>query len=139
MSGWPRNWQAAIQRVLEGVLKLPEATIFAEPVPLDETPGYRELISNPMDLGTILGRAKADAYDTPLEALADVRQVCILFLPIVIVDITYMFWQTCQMAEVLLLQIVKHFCTSHKLFLHAELWQGCISMYDAKGIKTSKL
>ena len=80
MTGWPRNWQAAIQRVLEGVLKLPEATIFAEPVPLDETPGYRELISNPMDLGTILGRAKADAYDTPLEALADVRQVCFLHL-----------------------------------------------------------
>ena len=75
MSGWPRNWQAAVQRVLETVLKLPEAALFAEPVPLDEVPGYRELIPNPMDLGTVLGRARADAYDTPLEALADVRQV----------------------------------------------------------------
>ena len=74
MSSWPRNWQAAIQRVLEAVLKLPEAAWFAEPVPV-EIPGYREQISNPMDLGTILGRARADAYDTPLEALEDVRQV----------------------------------------------------------------
>lgn len=75
MSGWPRNWQAAVQRVLETVLKLPEAALFAEPVPLDEVPGYKELIPNPMDLGTVLGRARADGYDTPLEALADVRQV----------------------------------------------------------------
>ncbi len=80
MSDWPRNWQAAVQRVLEAVLKLPEAALFAEPVPLDEVPGYLELILNPMDLGTVLGRAKADAYDTPLEALADVRQVGFLEL-----------------------------------------------------------
>lgn len=75
MSDWPRNWQSAVQRVLETVLKLPEAALFAEPVPLEGAPGYEELISNPMDLGTVLGRARADAYDTPLEALADVRQV----------------------------------------------------------------
>lgn len=75
MTDWPRNWQAAVQRVLENVLKLPEALPFAEPVPLDEVPGYRELVPNPMDLGTVLGRSKADHYDTPLEALADVRQV----------------------------------------------------------------
>ena len=75
MSGWPRNWQAAVQRVLEAVLKLPEAALFAEAVPLDLVPGYREVIPHPMDLGTALGRARADAYDTPLEALADVRQV----------------------------------------------------------------
>ena len=76
MSGWPRNWQAAVIRVLEIVTKLPEALPFSEPVPLDEVPGYREQITNPMDLGTILGRAKADAYDTPVETLDDVRQVC---------------------------------------------------------------
>ncbi len=75
MSDWPRNWPAAVQRVLETVLKLPEAVMFAEPVVMDEAPGYRELIATPMDLGTVLGRAKADGYDTPLEALADVRQV----------------------------------------------------------------
>ena len=75
MSGWPRNWQAAVVRVLEIVTKLPEALPFAEPVPMEEVPGYREQISSPMDLGTILGRAKADAYDTPLETLDDVRQV----------------------------------------------------------------
>ena len=75
MSGWPRNWQAAVVRVLETVTKLPEALPFAEPVPMEEVPGYREQIPNPMDLGTILGRAKADAYDTPLEILDDVRQV----------------------------------------------------------------
>lgn len=75
MSGWPRNWQAAVIRVLEIVAKLPEALPFAEPVPMDEVPGYREQIPNPMDLGTVLGRAKADAYDTPLETLDDVRQV----------------------------------------------------------------
>lgn len=75
MSDWPRNWQGAVQRVLENVLKLPEAFPFAEPVPIDEVPGYRDLISTPMDLGTVLGRSKADNYDTPLEALADVRQV----------------------------------------------------------------
>lgn len=75
MSGWPRNWQAAVVRVLEIVTKLPEALPFAEPVPMDEVPGYREQIPNPMDLGTVLGRAKADAYDTPLETLDDVRQV----------------------------------------------------------------
>ena len=75
MSGWPRNWQAAVQRVLESVLKLPEAAPFAEPVPVDEVPGYRELVPHPMDLTTVLVRSKADNYDTPLEALADVRQV----------------------------------------------------------------
>ena len=75
MSEWPRNWPAAVQRVLEAVLKLPEAVMFAEPVVMDEAPGYSELIASPMDLGTVSGRAKADAYDTPLEALADVRQV----------------------------------------------------------------
>lgn len=75
MSGWPRNWQAAVVRVLEIVTKLPEALPFAEPVPMDEVPGYREQIPNPMDLGSVLGRAKADAYDTPLETLDDVRQV----------------------------------------------------------------
>lgn len=74
-SEWPRNWPAAVQRVLEAVLKLPEAVMFAEPVVMDEAPGYRELIASPMDLGTVLGRSKADAYDTPLEALAVVRQV----------------------------------------------------------------
>jgi hypothetical protein len=75
MSDWPRNWPAAVQRVLETVLKLPEAVLFAEPVLMDEAPGYGELIATPMDLGTVLGRAKADGYDTPLEALTDVRQV----------------------------------------------------------------
>ena len=75
MTGWPRNWPAAVVRVLEIVTKLPETLPFAEPVPLEEVPGYREQISKPMDLGTILGRAKADAYDTPLETLDDVRQV----------------------------------------------------------------
>ena len=82
MTGWPRNWQAAVVRVLEIVTKLPEALPFAEPVPMDEVPGYREQIPNPMDLGTVLGRAKADAYDTPLETLDDVRQVgCHFHLP----------------------------------------------------------
>ena len=75
MSSWPRNWQAAVVRVLETVTSLPEALPFAEPVPMEEVPGYREQIPNPIDLGTILGRAKADAYDTPLETLDDVRQV----------------------------------------------------------------
>ena len=84
MSGWPRNWQAAVVRVLEIVTKLPEALPFAEPVPMDEVPGYREQIPNPMDLGTVLGRAKADAYDTPLETLDDVRQVGRLLLSFVI-------------------------------------------------------
>lgn len=64
-----------MQRVLENVLQLPEAFPFAAPVPLDETPGYRDLVPHPMDLGTVLGRAKADQYDTPLEALSNVRQV----------------------------------------------------------------
>lgn len=75
MSDWPRNWQAAVQRVLENVLKLSEALPFAEPVPVEEVPGYQELVPNPMDLGTVLWRSKASSYDTPLEALADVRQV----------------------------------------------------------------
>ena len=75
MTGWPRNWQAAVVRVLEIVTNLPEALAFSEPVPMDEVPGYREQIANPMDLGTVLSRAKADAYDTPLETLDDVRLV----------------------------------------------------------------
>ena len=69
------QWQAAVQAALAQVLQLPAAQPFAQPVPLDSVPGYREQIDRPMDLGTICRRAQEGHYRSSHQAMLDVRLV----------------------------------------------------------------
>ena len=69
------QWQAAVQAVLAQALQLPAAQPFAQPVPLDSVPGYREQIDRPMDLGTICRRAQEGHYRSSHQAWLDVQLV----------------------------------------------------------------
>ena len=69
------QWQAAVQAALAQVLPLPAAQSFAQPVPLDSVPGYREQIARPMDLGSVSRRAQEGHYRSSHQALLDVQLV----------------------------------------------------------------
>ena len=69
------QWQAAVQAALAQVLQLPAAQPFAQPVPLESVPGYREKIGRPMDLGTVARRAREGHYRSSHQALLDVQLV----------------------------------------------------------------
>ena len=71
----PTQWQAAVQAALAQVLQLPAAQSFAQPVPLDSVPGYREQIARPMDLGSVGRRTQEGHYRSSHQALLDVQLV----------------------------------------------------------------
>ena len=49
----------------QGVRRSKAGKPFAEPVPLDEVPGYAAVVSHPMDLGTIIEGLFAGRYSSP--------------------------------------------------------------------------
>jgi HMG (high mobility group) box/Bromodomain len=51
------------------------ATIFMQPVDLDEFPDYEEMIDQPMDLGTVGTKIKDRKYQAPEQFARDVRKV----------------------------------------------------------------
>ena len=51
------------------------ATIFLEPVDLDEFPDYEDIIDQPMDLGTVDKKIKEKKYLAPEQFARDVRKV----------------------------------------------------------------
>ena len=62
--------------VLERLAKDGFASIFLEPVDLDEFPDYEELIDQPMDLSTIRTRLLNRKYQAPEQFARDMRKVC---------------------------------------------------------------
>ena len=60
--------------ILAALLKRADAGWFEDPVPAD-TDGYFEMITHPMDYGTISGKLKGGAYADETAFVADVRLV----------------------------------------------------------------
>ncbi|KDN40096.1 Bromodomain-containing protein, partial [Tilletiaria anomala UBC 951] len=48
---------------------------FAEPVPIEEVPGYAEVIKQPMDFGTIRSRVESSCYLDAESFIADMQLV----------------------------------------------------------------
>lgn len=51
----------------------PESILFQTPVNLQAVPKYKDVISNPIDLGAIKGKLLSGVYDEPWKYLDDVR------------------------------------------------------------------
>jgi hypothetical protein len=63
-----------MKRILKAFYQDDRSLPFREPVPVDEVPGYAELISTPMDLSTV--KAQLASYDeTPGKFLRDMRLI----------------------------------------------------------------
>eukprot|EP00051_Salpingoeca_urceolata_P023686 m.407470 g.407470 ORF g.407470 m.407470 type:complete len:805 (-) comp20138_c0_seq1:43-2457(-) len=58
------------------IKKLDEEEYFALPVDLDEAPGYRQVISRPMDLSTMLQKIETGAYKTLNQFKGDLVTMC---------------------------------------------------------------
>lgn len=56
------------------------ATIFLEPVSLDDFPDYDEVIDQPMDLGTAETKLNNKKYQAPEQFARDMRKVSFLIL-----------------------------------------------------------
>ena len=66
----------AAHRAISSVLANPAAKPFASKVTDKIAPGYSEVISRPMDLGTIQSKLeKAEAYSSPQDVKADIALV----------------------------------------------------------------
>jgi len=64
-----------VQDVIATLTALPNSWPFRKPVSKKDYPHYFQIISRPIDLGTIRGRAKRQSYRTPDAFLADLRLV----------------------------------------------------------------
>lgn len=62
------------KRILKDIYKMEISLPFQEPVPVDEVPGYAELIATPMDLSTVKARL-ATYEETPGKFLRDMRLI----------------------------------------------------------------
>ncbi|TPX68248.1 hypothetical protein SpCBS45565_g03298 [Spizellomyces sp. 'palustris'] len=49
---------------------------FYSPVDIEKYPDYLEVISEPMDLGLMMGKLDQDKYETPEDWLADIELIC---------------------------------------------------------------
>ena len=56
---------SVIYMVLQAVRRSKAGKPFAEPVVLDDVPGYLAVVSQPMDLGTVIEGLFAGRYQTP--------------------------------------------------------------------------
>ena len=71
------HWERAARRMMTGIMKHPKAFIFNEevdPVKLN-IPDYFNIITNPMDFGTIEKKLKAHEYLSMQQFLQDVELV----------------------------------------------------------------
>ena len=55
---------------LERMMKVDKYSVFAEPVTEDEAPGYFDVVSSPMDFGTMIKKVKSGAYGKGSKAAA---------------------------------------------------------------------
>lgn len=70
------TWQDAAAKVLRRLINFhSQSAWFSKPVSLDEAPGYFDVVTRPMDLGTVLKKVKDGEYASPTEALADVELI----------------------------------------------------------------
>ena len=67
---WVQRAAAAVTQML----RHPLSAVFAAPVPR-ETPLYYDLISKPMDLGTLLTKLQTGKYGAPQEVFQDMAQI----------------------------------------------------------------
>ncbi|CAI2725595.1 unnamed protein product [Schistosoma spindalis] len=72
-----RNLYTVLSEIHQNLVRRDPRGIFANPVTDDIAVGYSEVISKPMDLGTIYNRLKSRAYyQSATEYLADVTLMC---------------------------------------------------------------
>eukprot|EP00750_Incisomonas_marina_P005389 INCI13930.3.p1 GENE.INCI13930.3~~INCI13930.3.p1 ORF type:complete len:855 (-),score=139.31 INCI13930.3:57-2411(-) len=62
-----------VERILQRLCTHDYADIFTEPLPVHEIPGYTDIVSHPMDLGTVTQRIKRGYYKTAAGAIADTK------------------------------------------------------------------
>ena len=63
------------QKAVKGVLKLKVAVLFSAPVSEEEVPGYHDVVTEPMDLQTVVDKLQQHQYASIGECL-----LCILFV-----------------------------------------------------------
>ncbi|TNV80957.1 hypothetical protein FGO68_gene4364 [Halteria grandinella] len=78
------HWTDTAIRILQALKSDKDASVFLKPVDTVryKIPHYLQVVSNPMDLGTISDKLAHHQYDSPQEYLDDVELVfanCILF------------------------------------------------------------
>jgi hypothetical protein len=56
-------------------MKTPESLLFQNPVDIKTIPTYTDIISKPIDLGTIKDKLTNGVYTNPYELVDDVRQM----------------------------------------------------------------
>ncbi|KAL3285826.1 hypothetical protein HHI36_000348 [Cryptolaemus montrouzieri] len=66
---------AALQDLLTEVMKHPDAWPFLRPVQRNEVPDYHDVITNPMDFGTIKNKLNMGKYNTDSQLMYDVALV----------------------------------------------------------------
>jgi hypothetical protein len=83
--GMPGAERTALKRGLQTVMESDEALPFLEPVTEADAPGYGDLVTSPMDLGTMLSKLRqgsAGAYTTASDMLTDftlIRENCLMY------------------------------------------------------------
>jgi hypothetical protein len=68
------DWRLCAAKALKQLAKLEVAEPFLEPVPFD-VEDYHDVITNPMDIGTIEQRLSKGLYSDPSEVAADIAQI----------------------------------------------------------------
>lgn len=69
------DWIPRVRAVLGRVMQHPSAEIFSEPITETEAPGYSKVVSQPMDLGTILKNLGRGRYSGPEQVMEDVQLI----------------------------------------------------------------
>lgn len=68
-------WAQAAHRALSKVLKAAVSRVFREPVNIKYVPDYYEVVTKPMDLGTVRSKLERGMYHTSDAMLQDVEQI----------------------------------------------------------------
>ncbi|KAF5840185.1 hypothetical protein DUNSADRAFT_17532 [Dunaliella salina] len=77
----PGDWAQRARLVVRELMASPTAVSFLEPVDDEEVPGYYDIITEPMDLGTIMAKLTrtlsggGNTYSSLAEVVADVQKV----------------------------------------------------------------
>uniref|UniRef100_A0A7S3R1G0 Bromo domain-containing protein n=1 Tax=Dunaliella tertiolecta TaxID=3047 RepID=A0A7S3R1G0_DUNTE len=77
----PGDWAQRARLVVRELMASPSAISFLEPVDEEEVPGYYDIITEPMDLGTVMAKLTrtlsggGNTYSSLAEVVADVQKV----------------------------------------------------------------
>uniref|UniRef100_A0A8C9V2Q1 Bromodomain and WD repeat domain containing 3 n=1 Tax=Scleropages formosus TaxID=113540 RepID=A0A8C9V2Q1_SCLFO len=69
------EWQDQCRQLLDHILEREDSVPFRQPINPSASPGYRDIINMPMDLGTISEVLSSGGYSDPLEFSRDIRLV----------------------------------------------------------------